>query len=115
MGDFNIAHSPLDVNNWRAKQKMEGFLPEERAWFEAQLSPRMLVDVARRLRPDEQGPYSWWSWRGQAWTNDAGWRIDYHLASPRLAKTAVAGGTHREQTYESRISDHSPVVVDYEV
>lgn len=113
MGDFNIAHENADLKNWRTNRKTAGFLPEEREWFSAQLSPRTLVDVVRRLHPDEPGPYSWWSWRGQAWTTNAGWRIDYHLASPALAACAVSGGTDREPSYDERMSDHSPVVVDY--
>ena len=75
--------------------------------------PRRLIDVVRRLHPDVEGPYSWWSWRGQAFVNDSGWRIDYHLASPGLARTAVAAGTDREASADARISDHAPVVVDY--
>jgi exodeoxyribonuclease-3 len=82
MGDFNIAHENADLKNWRSNQRNEGFLPEERAWLTSILSPRTLVDVVRSLHPGEDGPYSWWSWRGQAFTNDAGWRIDYHLATP---------------------------------
>ena len=113
MGDFNIAHTRQDLRNWRTNQKSEGFLPEEREWFSSILGPRSLVDVVRRLHPDAEGPYSWWSWRGQAWANDAGWRIDYHLASPGLAGSATAAWVGREATYEERISDHSPVVVDY--
>ena len=115
MGDFNIAHTVRDLRNWRSNQKSEGFLPEEREWFGSVLSPRSLVDVMRRLHPNADGPYTWWSWRGQAWANDAGWRIDYHLASPLLARSATAGWVGREATYEGRISDHSPVVVDYEL
>ena len=69
--------------------------------------------MVRRAHPDAEGPYSWWSWRGQAWANDAGWRIDYHLASPGLAGSATAAWVGREASYEERISDHSPVVVDY--
>lgn len=113
LGDWNIAPTELDVDNAKAKRRNEGFLPEEREWIDRQMSPRTLIDVVRRLRPDEQGPYSWWSWRGQQWTLDRGWRIDYHLATPTLAAAAVAGGTDREDTYEARMSDHSPVVVDY--
>lgn len=113
MGDFNIAHEPLDYANWRASRHVEGFLPEERAWLDARLTPRTLIDVVRRLHPDQPGPYSWWSWRGQAFTNDTGWRIDYHLATPRLAKAALVGGTDRDASYEERLSDHAPVVVDY--
>lgn len=113
LGDWNIAPTELDVDNAKAKRRNEGFLPEEREWIDRQMSPRTLTDVVRRLRPDEQGPYSWWSWRGQQWALDRGWRIDYHLATPALAAAAVAGGTDREDTYEARMSDHSPVVVDY--
>ncbi|MGL5406968.1 MAG: exodeoxyribonuclease III [Propionibacteriaceae bacterium] len=115
MGDFNIAHTQQDLKNWRSNQKSEGFLPEERAWFSEQLSPHTLVDVVRSLHPDENGPYSWWSWRGQAFTNDTGWRIDYHLATPGLAKRALSGGTDREASYDERLSDHAPVVVDYDL
>ena len=113
MGDFNIAHTKQDLRNWRSNQKSEGFLPEEREWFGTLLGPRRLIDVVRRLHPDVEGPYSWWSWRGQAFANDTGWRIDYHLASPGLAKTAANAFVGREATYDERVSDHSPVVVDY--
>ena len=115
MGDFNIAHTRQDLKNWRANQRSEGFLPEEREWFESLLSPRTLVDVVRRLHPHIDGPYSWWSWRGQSFGNDTGWRIDYQLATPALARVAVDGGTDRDPDYESRLSDHAPVVVDYAV
>jgi exodeoxyribonuclease-3 len=115
MGDFNIAHTPLDLRNWRANQKNSGFLPEEREWFGSIVGPRTLVDVVRRLHGDEPGPFSWWTWRGRAFDQDTGWRIDYQLATPGLAAAAVAGGTDREPSYEARMSDHSPVVVDYDV
>lgn len=114
LGDFNVAHQEIDLKNWRANRKSEGFLPEEREWFGANLSPRTLIDVVRHVHPDTPGPYSWWSWRGQAFTNDAGWRIDYHLASAGLARTAVTAGTDRDPSYDARISDHAPVVVDYD-
>jgi len=115
MGDFNVAHTRLDVKNWRTSQRSEGFLPEEREWFGSILSPRSLVDVVRRLHPDVDGPYSWWSWMGGAFDRDTGWRIDYHLASPRLARAAIAGGTDREASAAERLSDHAPVVVDYDL
>ncbi|WP_297006180.1 exodeoxyribonuclease III [uncultured Corynebacterium sp.] len=113
MGDMNIAHTRYDLANWRRNQKHDGFLPEERDWFDRQLSPRTLVDVVRSLHPDEDGPYSWWSWAGQSFTKDVGWRIDYHLATPRLARAAVSAGVDRDFR-GVRLSDHSPVVVDYE-
>lgn len=113
MGDLNIAHTRQDLAAWRRNQQTDGFLPEEREWLGRQLSPRTLVDVVRRLHPDEDGPYSWWSWLGQSFANDAGWRIDYHLATPRLARAAVRAAVDREHD-GVRLSDHSPVVVDYD-
>lgn len=113
-GDLNIAHAEADVAAWRRNQKSEGFLPEERRWLGEQLSSRTLVDVVRSLHPDSPGPYSWWSWLGQAYAKDAGWRIDYHLATPRLARTAVRAVVDREHE-GVRLSDHSPVVVDYDL
>lgn len=113
MGDFNVAHTELDLKNWRTNQRSEGFLPEERDWFGSITSPRTLVDVTRALHPGAYGPYSWWSWRGQAFTTDAGWRIDYHLASPGLARRATQSWVDRAPDYDSRISDHAPVVAEY--
>lgn len=113
LGDLNIAHTRQDLTNWRTSQRAEGFLPEEREWFSSILSPRTLVDVVRAVHPDADGPWSWWSWMGGAFDRDVGWRIDYHLATPRLARRALAAGTDRAPTAEARISDHAPVVVDY--
>ncbi|QGN35759.1 exodeoxyribonuclease III [Microlunatus sp. Gsoil 973] len=113
MGDFNIAHTALDLRNASANQRNSGFLPDEREWFTSILGPRTLVDVVRRLHGEQNGPYSWWTWRGRAFDQDTGWRIDYQLATPELARAAVVGGTDREPSYQARMSDHSPVVVDY--
>ncbi len=113
LGDLNIAHTRQDLRNWRNNQRNVGFLPEERAWFGSLLGPRTLVDVVRAAHPEAEGPYSWWSWLGNAFTNDTGWRIDYQLASPALARAASAAGTDRADRYEERLSDHAPVVVDY--
>lgn len=114
MGDMNIAHTRHDLTNWRSNQKHDGFLPEERDWFDRQLSPRTLVDVVRSLNPDTDGPYSWWSWAGESFAKGVGWRIDYHLASPGLASTAVRAEVDREVN-GVRLSDHAPVVVDYDL
>ncbi len=113
MGDFNIAHTPDDLANPSANRRYPGFMPDEREWFGRLLGPRTLVDVVRALHPEVKGPYSWWRWGPQAWQRGTGWRIDYHLASPGLAMRAIAAGTDREPSYEQRMSDHSPVVVDY--
>ena len=115
MGDLNIAHLTHDVRNWRRSHQAEGFLPVEREWVDELIGPRTLVDVLRRHVGEVDGPYSWWSWMGQAFTNDVGWRIDYHLATPRLARCAVEARVDREPSYEERVSDHAPVVVDYDL
>jgi exodeoxyribonuclease-3 len=113
-GDLNIAHTRQDLAAWRRNQQNDGFLPEEREWFGDQLSARTLVDVVRRLHPQEDGPYSWWSWLGRSFATDAGWRLDYHLATPRLARAAVGDSVDRDH-HGVRLSDHSPVVVDYDL
>lgn len=115
LGDLNIAHTPLDVVNWRRQVRSEGFLPQERAWLDEVIGPRRLVDVVRHLHPQAQGPYSWWSWLGTTFGRDAGWRIDYHLATPALAHLATRGGTDRDASAGARMSDHAPVTVDYDL
>lgn len=111
-GDWNIAHTENDIKNWKGNVKKAGFLPGERAWL-TELLGTGWVDVVRVLHPDVAGPYSWWSWRGKAFDNDAGWRIDYHLASPTLAGRATAARVDRAELYALRWSDHSPVTVNY--
>jgi exodeoxyribonuclease III len=107
-GDWNIAHKEIDLRNWRANRKNSGFLPEERDWLTRLFDEVGFVDVFRRLntRPDQ---YTWWSNRGQAWAKNVGWRIDYHVATPGIAKTAT-----RESIYlKKRFSDHAPLTIDY--
>ena len=111
-GDWNIGHTEHDIKNWRGNVKKSGFLPAERQWV-SDLIAAGWVDVVRSLHPDRPGPYSWWSWRGKAFDNDAGWRIDYHLATPGLADRAVAAGTERPDAYALRWSDHAPVTVEF--
>ena len=67
----------------------------------------------RSLHPDIAGPYSWWSYRGKAFDNDSGWRIDLHVATEGLATKAVSAVTERAATYAERWSDHAPVTVQY--
>lgn len=115
MGDFNIAHTELDLTNWRTSKRAAGFLPVEREWFDSILGPRTLVDVVRQQYPGQPGPNSWWMWREPAFAADTGWRIDYQLASRGLAQTARSAVTDREASYAERISDHAPVVVEYDL
>jgi exodeoxyribonuclease-3 len=110
IGDVNIAHKEIDLKNWRSNQNHSGFTPRERAWMTHTLDKVGLVDVFRALNPRPE-QYTWWSNRGQARTNNVGWRLDYHLATPGIAAAA-----QREQIYlERRFSDHAPVVIDYDL
>ncbi|HEX2864382.1 MAG TPA: exodeoxyribonuclease III [Deinococcales bacterium] len=108
-GDFNIAHTKLDLKNWRANQDYSGFLPEERAWVDELLAAGF-VDVHRSLMGPEGVAYTWWSNLGRARANDVGWRIDYHLATPGLAATARQAQVYRDAFF----SDHAPLTVDYD-
>ena len=114
-GDINIAHRQADLKNWRSNQKNSGFLPEERAWMTKLLGEDTdggLVDVYRRLQPDTTDAcYTWWSNRGQAYANNVGWRLDYHLATPALAQLARTEAIYKGEKF----SDHAPITVGYEM
>lgn len=112
-GDFNIVHTQLDIKNWKGNHnKTAGVLDEEIVYVDRWLEAGW-VDVVRELTGPSQGPYTWWSYRGKAFDNDAGWRIDYHMASPSLAKTAREVHVDRAPDYASRYSDHAPLRVIY--
>ena len=115
-GDLNVGHTELDIKNWKGNVKNAGFLPEERAYFDKFFSEEHLswVDVGRTVAGNVPGPYTWWSYRGKAFDNDAGWRIDYHMATPPLAEKVTKAVVDRAPSYDRRFSDHSPVVVDYQ-
>lgn len=112
-GDWNIAHTRADLRNWRGNQNASGFLPSERAWLDTVFGDGGYVDVVRTLHPDIEGPYSWWTYRGRAFDNDTGWRIDLHAATPALAATAASAVVERAETHDQRWSDHAPVTVSY--
>lgn len=111
-GDWNVAHTELDIKNWKGNIKKSGFLPGERAWVDEMIAVGY-VDVVRKLHPDVPGPYSWWSYRGRAFDTDAGWRIDYHLARGAIAERAKQAVVERAPEYALRWSDHAPVTVQY--
>jgi len=110
-GDWNIAHREIDLKNWRSNQKNSGFLPEERAWLSRVFDELGWVDTYRRLHPGATGAaYTWWSNRGQAWAKNVGWRIDYQIATPKLAATAKRAAIYKKE----RFSDHAPLAIDYD-
>ncbi|MGI4894884.1 MAG: exodeoxyribonuclease III [Janthinobacterium lividum] len=112
-GDLNIGHTENDIKNWKGNRGKAGFLEEERAHFDQWFGALGWVDVQRRAAGDVPGPYAWWSWRGQAFDNDSGWRIDYQLVTPGLAARVGSITTDRAPSYAERFSDHAPVVATY--
>ena len=110
-GDWNIAHKEIDLKNWKSNQKNSGFLPEERAWLTDVFDELGWVDVYRLLHPDTTGEaYTWWSNRGQAYAKNVGWRIDYQIATPGIAKKAVSADIYKGE----RFSDHAPLTIRYD-
>lgn len=111
-GDINIAHQEADLKNWKGNRKNSGFLPEERDWMTQLTTDGGLVDVYRRLQPNATDAcYTWWSNRGQAYANNVGWRLDYHLATPGLAETARTESIYKAEKF----SDHAPITIAYDL
>ena len=113
-GDLNIAHQNQDLKNWKSNQKNSGFTPEERAWMSKITSTDTaggLIDVYRLLEPAATDRcYTWWSNRGQAYANNVGWRLDYHVATPELAKLAKNVSIYKDEKF----SDHAPITMGYD-
>ncbi len=114
-GDWNIAHREIDLKNWKGNRKSSGFLPEERAWMDRVFDEAGYVDVVRRQYPEGPGPYSWWSYRGQAFDNDSGWRIDYVCATPGIAERCTDAVVEKAPSHDKRWSDHAPVTVTFDL
>ena len=109
-GDVNIAHREIDLKNWRSNRKNSGFLPEERAWLDTVFDELGWVDAFRSLYPDEADEsYTWWSQRGRARENNVGWRIDYQICTPGIARQLETMQVYKEQ----KLSDHAPLIGDY--
>ena len=103
-GDLNVAKEEIDLKNPKTNRKNAGFTDEERQKMRDLLADGF-VDSFRYLHPDEEGAYSWWSYRFQARAKNAGWRIDYFLTSESLKKRIVSASIHPEVFG----SDHCPV------
>ncbi len=106
-GDMNVAHREIDLKNPKTNHHNAGFTDEERNKM-SMLLDAGLTDTYRLLHPDVEGVYSWWSYRGRARENNAGWRIDYFLVSSRLAPRVAAADIHTGIMG----SDHCPVSLD---
>nr|WP_305910275.1 exodeoxyribonuclease III [Methylomarinum sp. Ch1-1]MDP4522139.1 exodeoxyribonuclease III [Methylomarinum sp. Ch1-1] len=108
-GDWNIAHKEIDLKNWRGNRKNSGFLPEERAWLDRLFDDKLWFD-AFRLINQEAEQYTWWSNRGQAWSKNVGWRIDYQVINKTLRDKIRSTSIYKNE----RFSDHAPLIIDYD-
>ena len=108
-GDLNVAHQEIDLKNPKTNRKNAGFTDEERACFTKVLESGF-IDTFRYFYPDQEGIYSWWSYRFKAREKNAGWRIDYFIVSPALKDKLQDASIHTEIMG----SDHCPIELDME-
>lgn len=109
-GDLNVAHQEIDLKNPKSNRHNAGFTDEERGKM-TELLQSGFVDTFRHFYPEEKDIYSWWSYRFRAREKNAGWRIDYFIASERLAPKLTGASIHTEIFG----SDHCPVELTLEV
>jgi len=107
-GDLNVAHREADIKNWKGNRGKAGFLESERAYLDHWYDELGWTDLGR------DAGYTWWSWRGKAFDNDAGWRIDCVLATADLAAACTGFVVGRAPSYAQRWSDHAAVVADFQ-
>lgn len=103
-GDLNVAHKEIDLKNPKTNRKNAGFTDEERNKF-TELMDAGFIDTFRYFYPEQEGIYSWWSYRFKAREKNAGWRIDYFLTSASMKERLVSAKVHTEILG----SDHCPV------
>ena len=106
-GDLNVAHKEIDLKNPKTNRKNAGFTDEEREKFSVLLE-NGFIDTFRYFYPDQEGIYSWWSYRFKAREKNAGWRIDYFVVSECLKDRLVDAKIHTEVFG----SDHCPVELE---
>lgn len=109
-GDLNVAHQEIDLKNPKTNRKNAGFTDEERNKF-TQLLSAGFTDTFRYFYPDQKDIYSWWSYRFKAREKNAGWRIDYFLASASLNEKLCSAKIHTEIFG----SDHCPVELEVDL
>ncbi len=102
-GDFNVAHTEIDLKNPKSNQNNAGFLPEERAWIDQYLKSGY-VDTFRHFNPDP-GHYTWWSYRPGVREKNIGWRIDYFVTSEEMKDRLLEARHHTTVPG----SDHCPI------
>ena len=108
-GDLNVAHNEIDLKNPKSNRKNAGFTDEERGKIDNLLKSGF-TDTFRKIYPDKEGCYTWWSYMFNARANNAGWRIDYFLVSDRISKNIKDAYIYSEIMG----SDHCPVGLEIE-
>jgi len=108
-GDYNIAHTEIDLARPKENEENAGYLPEERAWMDA-FTGAGFIDTFRHFHPGEKGHYSWWSYRMNARERNVGWRIDYHCIDPEFLPFVKSSIIRPEV----QGSDHCPVELTLE-
>jgi len=107
-GDYNIAHTPIDIHDPKGNKNSSGFLPEERAWMDKFLS-NGFVDTFRHMHPEATGAYSWWSQRfPSVRLQNKGWRIDYISVTENLKNKITDARIYPDVKH----SDHCPIYVE---
>ena len=105
-GDYNIAHTAIDLARPKDNEKNAGYLPEERAWMDSFIGAGF-IDCFRNFHPGETGHYTWWSYRFNVREKNIGWRIDYHCVNPELLDS-VKEAKIRPDIHGS---DHCPIEI----
>ena len=108
-GDLNVAHEEIDIRNPSSNHHNAGFTDEERGCM-TRLLESGYVDSFRYFYPDTADVYSWWSYRFQARSRNAGWRIDYFITSEDMKNRLTNAKIHTDIMG----SDHCPVELDFE-
>ena len=108
VGDYNIAHKPIDIHDPKGNKNSSGFLPEEREWMDKFLANGW-IDSFRQLNPETTGAYSWWSQRfPTVRLQNKGWRIDYICITENLKEKLIAATIYPDVKH----SDHCPIYAE---
>jgi exodeoxyribonuclease-3 len=109
-GDYNIAHTPIDLANPKRNENNAGYLPAEREWMD-KFTGAGHVDTFRHFHPGETGHYTWWSYMGGARERNVGWRIDYHCVDKGFLQRVKSSLIRPEVEG----SDHCPVEIEIDL
>lgn len=107
-GDYNTAHHEIDLANPKANKKSTGFLPIEREWMD-EFAAQGFSDVFRKFTPDENGHYTWWTYRSNCRERNIGWRIDYFWTTNEFLPN-IKNCSHQTEVLGS---DHCPITLEF--